>query len=673
MASAVRAVAAAIGLLTVAGAAGAETPAGWTGHALGPVAFAIPPDWRLMEEEPALLGFFLGDIATGRGHGLAVALDRDAGDYLNDVTAVAADPVTLDGMAFDRYTFTAADGQGMTGEGEILVSSVPVAGADRVIVLLTALNAPFADQAPAFRSIVATLDLPGAPPATAAAPAPAATDAAGMAPLGGLVTLTLPEGWHSYGEDETQELGLLPVSAAGVVVLARGDAARALIAEAPDPQAAVAGTILGHPARVLTWPGSLPEFSDGARFGPGTYRLHVLQSCLPDDEPVAVLIGGIDRFFKGDDLKALLGGLMLTMPAGAADCPAHVLTGAPAPRPAPEPAPPHPTPDPAPAAVPDPAPSPGIVAVTPPPAVGLPPPPEPAQVWPEDSFTPETADWSLYQNGRFGTFISFPSAYFLPDPPPANGDGRSFASVDGQSSFHVSAQSNALGLGQAGLVAQDKTLLGAHRQLTFEDGGPGWYVLSGQQGGDTFFRRVLVEGPGGLIQTFEILYPTARKTEFDGIVAYMASTFGPGTSWDDSPAPEGDAMARMGGWSVDIGALHTPAKGTAERGAILAAARGPVESALGMPVIFVVSVLRTDGRWAFLQAEPRKPDGTRIDWSRTVFAQDWANGFMSDIVMVLMQNDGTGWAVADHVIGPTDVYWYSWIDLYGLPEALFQP
>jgi hypothetical protein len=41
--------------------------------------------------------------------------------------------------------------------------------------------------------------------------------------------------------------------------------------------------------------------------------------------------------------------------------------------------------------------------------------------------------------------------------------------------------------------------------------------------------------------------------------------------------------------------------------------------------------------------------------------------------MVLLQNDGNGWAVADYVVGPTDVYWYSWIDMFGLPEALFLP
>jgi hypothetical protein len=166
------------------------------------------------------------------------------------------------------------------------------------------------------------------------------------------------------------------------------------------------------------------------------------------------------------------------------------------------------------------------------------------------------------------------------------------------------------GLDQPGLVAQDKALMGDDRNVTYEDGGPGWYVLSGHQEPDQiYYRRVLVEGPDGLIQTFEILYPAARKTEFDPIVTYMASTFGPGTSWGDDPG-----MAGQGG-AVQLGPLHTPERGTPERKAIMDAARGPVESVLGLPVIFVVSVLRTDGTWAYLQAQPRNPMAAR--WTGT--------------------------------------------------------
>lgn len=118
-------------------------------------------------------------------------------------------------------------------------------------------------------------------------------------------------------------------------------------------------------------------------------------------------------------------------------------------------------------------------------------------------------------------------------------------------------------------------------------------------------------------------------------------------------------------------AYYTPARKTAERSAIMDAARVPMLQELGQRVIFLVSTLRTDGEWCFLMAEPLQPDGTKLNWYSTPYANDWANDAMSDLVMVLMRRQGNGWQVVDYVIGPTDVHWYNWIDAYGLSERLF--
>ncbi len=116
---------------------------------------------------------------------------------------------------------------------------------------------------------------------------------------------------------------------------------------------------------------------------------------------------------------------------------------------------------------------------------------------------------------------------------------------------------------------------------------------------------------------------------------------------------------------------YTPRRGTEERRAIMDAARVPVSAAIGKTVIFTVSVLRSDGDWAYLQAEPRNPDGSALDWSATRFADDWAMDAMSDVIMVLLRRSGGGYQVVDYVVGPTDVHWYGWLGQYGLPEALF--
>ena len=119
------------------------------------------------------------------------------------------------------------------------------------------------------------------------------------------------------------------------------------------------------------------------------------------------------------------------------------------------------------------------------------------------------------------------------------------------------------------------------------------------------------------------------------------------------------------------GAYHTPPRGTAERTAIMDAAREPISADIGQTVIFVVDRVKTDGNWAYLEAVPHRPDGGPLDWSKTPFAQAKRADMMTDTVMVLMHNDGSGWQVLDHVIGPTDVYWVNWTERYGLPEAMF--
>lgn len=122
---------------------------------------------------------------------------------------------------------------------------------------------------------------------------------------------------------------------------------------------------------------------------------------------------------------------------------------------------------------------------------------------------------------------------------------------------------------------------------------------------------------------------------------------------------------------TDPAAYRTPSPGTPERAAIMDAARIPVAHALGQHVIFVVSELRIGGEWAYLQAIPHQPDGRPLDWRTTPFARDWALDMMSDVVMVLLRREAGVWIAIEHVIGPTDVHWVSWMDAYDLPEALF--
>ncbi|PQO22993.1 hypothetical protein C2I36_10200 [Rhodobacteraceae bacterium WD3A24] len=105
--------------------------------------------------------------------------------------------------------------------------------------------------------------------------------------------------------------------------------------------------------------------------------------------------------------------------------------------------------------------------------------------------------------------------------------------------------------------------------------------------------------------------------------------------------------------------------------AIIARARETVARVIGQPVEFDIEVLRAGGGWAYLQATPRQPDGHAIEWMNTPFAQDWQADMMSDVVMVLLREAGDVWQVQDYVIGPTDVYWFGWMERHALPQTLF--
>jgi hypothetical protein len=125
--------------------------------------------------------------------------------------------------------------------------------------------------------------------------------------------------------------------------------------------------------------------------------------------------------------------------------------------------------------------------------------------------------------------------------------------------------------------------------------------------------------------------------------------------------------------SPAIADSFTPPPGSVERRALLDAIRPSMEAKIGPPVVFVVHVIQVWGDWAYVQAVPQRPGGVPIDWSRTKFKDDFAKDFMTDIVMCLLRRNGAQWTVTEFVLGPTDVFWESWIGKYRLPRTLFLP
>ncbi|MBP9951815.1 MAG: hypothetical protein KBF27_08630, partial [Cypionkella sp.] len=410
-------------------------------------------------------------------------------------------------------------------------------------------------------------------------------------PAEGLVTMTTPDSLTNLAEDGRCYLTV----AKGAVVLAPNGFASLV------PAGRLASYEEGFSMEwsAYGWPTPELEFLDNGTPAKGWHMVHFAPNCLPGQEPVAVMFGGIERFTSGNALAQIKSNLVFNWPAGIEICslenaevgnPASggLAGGMVAETPNPSPMPVEPEAAPAPASKPQ-------AALQPPPPPPLP--SETAGIEP-DILTDQGGCYSMYENTRFGTRISYPSAYFNAGQPPENGDGRRFSSADGQAYFLIFGQHGVFGLPQDEMMQHDKSLED-YQGVSYEKPGDVWYVLSGLIGDATFYRKVIL-APDGIIYQFEIRCPAAQKAAFDPVVTHMAQSFGPVAAAELAPPLIQKPQQAK---------ITTPARNTELRAALMDAARIPIEADLGTKVIFVVSVLKTDGAWAYLQAQPRNPDG----------------------------------------------------------------
>ena len=100
------------------------------------------------------------------------------------------------------------------------------------------------------------------------------------------------------------------------------------------------------------------------------------------------------------------------------------------------------------------------------------------------------------------------------------------------------------------------------------------------------------------------------------------------------------------------------------------AMRGPVEKRIGKQVIFVVKKLRVLGPWAFLEAEPRNPNGSAIDYTGTPFESVVRAEAFGGLVHGLLRQENGRWRVVTQAIGASDVPYVHWWRVFDAPRAL---
>lgn len=116
---------------------------------------------------------------------------------------------------------------------------------------------------------------------------------------------------------------------------------------------------------------------------------------------------------------------------------------------------------------------------------------------------------------------------------------------------------------------------------------------------------------------------------------------------------------------------YTPARGSAERQAVMDAFRETFRRETGKPAIFEVAFLRVQRGWAFAEVVPRQPGGAAFDWRGTPLEEAWREGMMDPSSFALLRRRDGRWSVVRFAIGPTDVAWDGWGRETGAPRGIF--
>jgi len=117
--------------------------------------------------------------------------------------------------------------------------------------------------------------------------------------------------------------------------------------------------------------------------------------------------------------------------------------------------------------------------------------------------------------------------------------------------------------------------------------------------------------------------------------------------------------------------VYTPAKGSAERTAILSALRVPVEKELKQKIQFSVEQLKSNGTWAFVGGDPQNLRGGKPNYKGTEYQEAIDADMFDNNFFALMKKTGGKWKVVTYAIGCTDVCYANWWKSHKAPKAIF--
>ncbi len=118
--------------------------------------------------------------------------------------------------------------------------------------------------------------------------------------------------------------------------------------------------------------------------------------------------------------------------------------------------------------------------------------------------------------------------------------------------------------------------------------------------------------------------------------------------------------------------IYTPPAGSAERKAIMNVLRVPAERDLHQPIVFRVQHLKVSGDWAFARVVPIQPNGRDLNYARTRYAQENADGVFDGEAETLLRRRAGQWRILEYRFGATDTITDEWLKQYRFPRALLE-
>lgn len=95
-----------------------------------------------------------------------------------------------------------------------------------------------------------------------------------------------------------------------------------------------------------------------------------------------------------------------------------------------------------------------------------------------------------------------------------------------------------------------------------------------------------------------------------------------------------------------------------------------VSARLGVGSIIEIEKMNEEEDWIFVCGRPLNPDGSPVDYSRTLLKEQQAQGMLDDYFCSLLLCTEDGLALKELAVGDTDAPFLDWLDAYRVPESI---